>query len=80
MGRCTNYGTSLKKQSNDHSEGTDQEFPKELEQRGFEFGRGRGLGRGFGRGKWRGFRRGFGRGFGRDFGFGSGAEDAGNRG
>lgn len=54
MGRCTNYGESLKKKTNKTSEEPDNDRPQDLPGRGIgnpRGGRGRGRGRGYGRGR-----------------------------
>ncbi len=51
MGRCTNYGASLKNQTSETKENSNENLPENFQGRGLGYGRGRG-GKGFGMG-WR---------------------------
>jgi len=57
MGRCTNLGANLKKQTAEIKENPNENLPENIQGRGFGFGRGRG-GRCFGMGQQNRFRGG----------------------
>lgn len=57
MGRCTNFGANLKSQPTETKEETNENLPKNSQERGFGFGRGAGR-RGFGMGRQNRFRGG----------------------
>ena len=53
MGRCTNYGKSMKKTENTETDATDIKVSDNLPGKGFAFGMRLGAGRGMGRGSGR---------------------------